>query len=82
VVHMPSVEAEDQRHLHRALETLKWERARTTTHLKGVRSRQGVRLTTVSKLPKQLAAFGCGMANLSRGAYADVYFKCMRTTGV
>ena len=29
----PSIEAEDQRHLHRDLETLKQERARTTTQL-------------------------------------------------
>ncbi len=35
VVHVPSVEAEDRRHLHRALETLKQERASTTTRIKG-----------------------------------------------
>jgi len=35
VVKGPSVEAEDQRHLHRDLETRKRERASTTTRLKG-----------------------------------------------
>ena len=34
VVHVPSVAAEDHRHLHRDLETLKQERASTTTRLK------------------------------------------------
>ena len=33
VVHVPSVEAEDQRHLPRDLETLKQERASTTTRI-------------------------------------------------
>ena len=56
VVHVPSVEAEDQRHLHRDLETLKQERASTTTRIKGVLSSQGVRLTSLSKLPEQLEA--------------------------
>jgi transposase len=54
VVNVPSVEAEDQRHLHRDLETLKQERASTTTRLKGLLSSQGIRLTSVSKLPEQL----------------------------
>jgi transposase len=35
VVHVPSVEAEDQRHLPRDLETLKQEQASTTTRIKG-----------------------------------------------
>src|SRR3989449_6018690 len=56
VVKVPSVEAEDQRHLHRDLETLKQERASTTTRIQGLLSSQGVRLTTVSKLPEQLDA--------------------------
>ena len=56
VVRVPSVEAEDQRHLHRDLETLKQERASTTTRLKGLLSSQGVRLTSVNKLPEQLEA--------------------------
>jgi len=56
VVHVPSVEAEDQRHLHRDLETLKQERASTTTRIKGLLSSQGVRLPTVSTVPEQLDA--------------------------
>src|SRR5215813_15094822 len=56
VVKVPSVEAEDQRHLHRGLETLKQERASTTTRLKGLLSSQGIRLTSLSKFPEQLDA--------------------------
>jgi transposase len=56
VVHVPSVEAEDQRHLHRDLETLKQERASTTTRIKGLLSSQGGRLANVNKLPEQLEA--------------------------
>src|SRR5919201_3565963 len=54
VVKVPSVEAEDQRHLHRDLETLKQERASTTTRIKSLLSSQGVRLTSLSKFPEQL----------------------------
>jgi len=46
VGHVPTVEAEDGRHLHRDLETLKQERARTTTRIKGLLRSQGVRLTS------------------------------------
>src|SRR5262249_41682757 len=56
VGHVPSVEAEDQRHLHRDLETLKQERASTTTRIKGLLSSQGVQLTSLTKLPEQLDA--------------------------
>ena len=56
VVKVPSVEAEDQRHLHRDLETLKQERASTTTRIQGFLSSQGLRLTSLSKLPEQLEA--------------------------
>jgi transposase len=56
VVHVPSVAAEDQRHLPRDLETLKQERASTTTRIKGLLSSQGVRLTSLSKLPEQREA--------------------------
>ena len=56
VVRVPSVEAEDHRHLHRDLETLKQERASTTTRMKGLRRSQGVRLTHVHKLPEPLEA--------------------------
>jgi transposase len=56
VVKVPSVEAEDQRHLHRDLETLKQERASTTTRIQGLLSSQGIRLTSLHKLPEQLDA--------------------------
>ena len=56
VVHVPSVEAEDHRHLHRDLETLKQERGDTTRRIKGLLSSQGIRLTSLSKLPEQLEA--------------------------
>jgi transposase len=56
VVHVPSVAAEDRRHLHRALETLQQERASTTTRLKGLLSSQGVRLTSWRTLPEPLEA--------------------------
>jgi transposase len=56
VVQVPSVEAEDQRHVHRDLETLRQERASTTTRIKGLLSSQGVKLTSLSQLPKQLDA--------------------------
>ncbi len=54
VVKAPSVEAEDQRHLHRDLETLKQERASTTTRIQGLLSSQGIRVTSLAKLPEQL----------------------------
>jgi transposase len=60
VVHVPSVEAEDQRPLHRDLETLQQERARTTTRLTGVLRSQGVRLTSRTKLPEQLDTLRLG----------------------
>jgi transposase len=56
VVHVPSVEAEEQRHLHRDVETLKQERASTTTRIQGVLSSPGVRLTSLSQLPAPLDA--------------------------
>src|SRR4030095_1255726 len=56
VVKIPSVEAEDQRHLHRDLETLNQERASTMTRLKGLLSSQGIRLPSQTNLPDQLDA--------------------------
>jgi transposase len=56
VVNVPTVEAEDQRHLHRDLETLKRERASTTTRIQGLLSSQGIRLTSLNQLPEQLDA--------------------------
>jgi transposase len=56
VVKVPSVEAEDQRHLHRDVETLKQERASTTARIKGLLSSQGLRVTSLTQLPEQLEA--------------------------
>jgi transposase len=56
VGHGPSVEAEDQRHRHRDLETLKQARASTTARRKGLLRSQGIRLTRVNKLPEPLDA--------------------------
>src|SRR5437016_3964746 len=56
VVHVPSVEAEDHRHLHRDLETLKQERGDTTRRIKGLLSSQGLRVKNLTRLPEQLDA--------------------------
>lgn len=44
VVHVPSVEAEDSRHLHRQLRAFKADRTRHSNRLKGLLVGQGVRL--------------------------------------
>lgn len=44
VVHVPSVEAEDKRHLHRELSTLKTDRTRHINRIKGLLVGQGVRI--------------------------------------
>lgn len=44
VVRVPSVEAEDRRHLHRQLEVLKADRTRVTNRIKSLLATQGVRL--------------------------------------
>jgi transposase len=56
VVKVPAVEAEDHRHLHRDLETLKQERASTMTRIQGLLRSQGIRVTSLTKLPEQLEA--------------------------
>jgi transposase len=56
VVKVPSVEAEDHRHLHRDVATLKQERASTTTRILGLLRSQGLRVTSLTKLPEQLEA--------------------------
>jgi transposase len=56
VLKVPSAEAEDQRHLHRDLETLKQERASTPHRINGLLSSQGLQVTSLSKLPEQLDA--------------------------
>lgn len=44
VVHVPDVEAEDKRHLHRQLATLKTDRTRHINRIKGLLAGQGVRI--------------------------------------
>jgi transposase len=56
VVKVASGEAEDHRHRHRDLATLKQERASTMPRIEGVRSRQGRRVPSRSKWPEPLAA--------------------------
>jgi hypothetical protein len=51
---VPAVEAEDHRHLHRDLETLKQERASTMTRIEGLLRSQGLRVVSLTKLPEQL----------------------------
>lgn len=46
VARVPSVEAEDARHLHRELATVKRDRGRVTSRIKGLLATQGVRLET------------------------------------
>jgi transposase len=56
VVKVPAVEAEDHRPLHRDVETLKQERASTTTRIEGLLRSQGLRVTSLTKWPEQLDA--------------------------
>mgnify|MGYP001154012876 CR=1 FL=1 len=54
VVRIPSVEAEDARHLHRELTTLKRDRGRVTNRIKGLLATQGVRLETTQDFLERL----------------------------
>lgn len=54
VVHVPSVEAEDERHLHRMLMTLNAERTRQINRLKGLLVGQGVHLAVGRELLENL----------------------------
>jgi transposase len=54
VVHVPSVEAEDNRHLHRALKTFKSDRTRHVNRLKGLLVGQGVRLPVNANFPERV----------------------------
>jgi transposase len=56
VVHVPSVAAEDSRHLHRELTTLKADRTRHSNRIKGLLAGQGVRLAVGADFLDQLAA--------------------------
>ena len=48
VVHVPSPEAEDARHLHRELLTLKTERTRVTNRIKGLLAAQGLSVSALA----------------------------------
>src|SRR4030095_493845 len=82
VVNGPSVDAEDQPHLHRDLETLQQERARTSNRIKGLLRIQGIRLASVHKLPEQLDALrlweGAPVPGGWRGRLLRVYahYEC------
>ena len=79
VVHVPSVAAEEQRHLHRDLETVQQERARTTNRIKGLLRRQGVRLASVHTVPERLDALRLWDGSPdSRVAGVGVCYGCMR----
>lgn len=54
VVHVPSVEEEDNRHLHRELDTLRVERTRATNRIQGLLASQGVRLLVTKDFLDQL----------------------------
>ena len=54
---VPTVDAEDHRHLPRDLDTLQPERASTTTRIQGLLRSQGIRLTSLSQLPAHLEAW-------------------------
>ncbi len=56
VVHIPSVEAEDERHLHRTLMTLNADRTRHLNRLKGLLSAQGVSLAVGTEFQEELQA--------------------------
>lgn len=49
VVHVPSPEAEDARHFHRELLTLKADRTRSTNRIKGLLVAQGVSVSSLSR---------------------------------
>ena len=55
VVHIPSIEAEDSRHLHRQLSTFKSDRTRHSNRIKGLLVGQGVHLPVKADFPERLA---------------------------
>jgi transposase len=55
VVEVPSVQAEDARHLHRGLKTLKSEQTRLVNRIKGLLAGHGVRISSIGRdLPEWL----------------------------
>lgn len=82
VVHVPSTKDEDRRHLHRELQTLKWDRTRVINRIKGYLANQGVRLGRVRDLPAQLerirlwdgSPLGAGVAQRLQREWAHFEF--------
>ena len=56
VVHVPSSEQEDRRHLHRELLTAKRDRTRIANRIQGMLANQGVRVDWRKPLPAQISA--------------------------
>ena len=54
VVHVPSIAAEDQRHLHRELFALTWQRTRQVTRIKSLLALHGVVLPRPRGLPARM----------------------------
>ncbi|MGQ9854177.1 MAG: IS110 family transposase [Candidatus Oleimicrobiaceae bacterium] len=54
VVHVPSLEVEDKRHLHRELDALKADRTRHSNRIKGLLAGQGVRMALKADFPARL----------------------------
>jgi len=54
VLHVPTVEEEDRRHVHRELARLTQERTRAVNRLKGLLALHGIRLTSLRAVPDQL----------------------------
>ena len=54
VVHVPCLEVEDKRHLHRELATLKAERTRHINRIKGLLIGQGVCMPVIEDLLERL----------------------------
>jgi len=75
VVHVPSVEAEDQRHLHRDLETLKQERASTATRIKGLCALSDILATSPDNLAKNRAMRGIEYKR--RRLYAYEFYRIL-----
>jgi len=56
IVRVPSEEEEDRRHLHRALQTLKKEKTRTTNRIRGLLITQKIRMPRLDLSDRQLKA--------------------------
>lgn len=82
VVHIPSVEAEDHRHLHRELQTLKTQRTRHINRIKGLLMSQGMSLSIQADFLEQLntmrlwdgSALPVGLSRRLRYEYQGLQF--------